>query len=72
MYVCRACELPLASPSAIESTNFTGRSGPAILFRAIALASTRGAPAEERHLLTGVHRVTDLACAACGASVGWR
>lgn len=70
IFVCRVCHAHLASGAEICSREFHGASGRAYLFNA-AINTALSSP-EQRRLRTGMHTVTDAACAQCGNAVGWR
>lgn len=68
-YVCADCGTHLALQDELISKSFSGRDGKAYLFSST-LNTTLGAK-EDRHLLTGIHTVCDLACKGCAKTLGW-
>ena len=66
---CASCGAHVAPLAALVSTNFTGRSGPALLVSRV--VNVVAGAAEGRVLRSGPHVVRDLVCAGCGALLGW-
>ncbi|KAI5820742.1 yippee-like protein [Pyronema omphalodes] len=71
---CRHCHTHLCPTSSIISKTFTGRYGRAYLLSSSSLDESvvKLLRQQERHLVTGLHTVTDYQCARCGAELGWR
>ena len=70
IYGCAACRAHIADADAIVSKAFQGRHGRAYLVDAV--VNVREGEAEERMLITGLHRVADIHCCVCGAGLGWK
>lgn len=69
VYSCAHCRTHLTSHEDILSKSFHGRHGRAFLFDSC-VNVTLG-PAEDRLLITGLHKVCDLHCKRCEHLVGW-
>ncbi|KAL6883393.1 hypothetical protein ACP4OV_010807 [Aristida adscensionis] len=67
---CRQCRVDAAPAAAILSKDFQGRLGRAYLFDRV-VNITLG-PKEDRHLMTGLHTVSDIYCNCCQEMLGWR
>lgn len=70
IYICCRCRSHLATHDQIVSKAFQGRTGKAYLFNHV--VNVVAGRAEERMLITGVHRVADIACTSCEENVGWK
>jgi hypothetical protein len=68
-YCCGRCSSHLAAPTSLISRAFHARSGRAYLFASVSNVVEQRE--EARLLTTGPHTVADVACAGCGAPVGW-
>ncbi|KAL7053984.1 hypothetical protein AAHC03_026653 [Spirometra sp. Aus1] len=69
-YSCVHCRAHLADYRDLISKSFQGSQGRAYLFDKI--VNVKSAPAEDRLLLTGHHRVADIHCVCCGTLLGWK
>ncbi|GAX20179.1 hypothetical protein FisN_12Hh024 [Fistulifera solaris] len=69
IYACSECGTHLSSHDDIISKSFHGRHGRAFLLENC--VNVNIGPAEDRHLLTGLHSVCDLFCKRCDTLVGW-
>jgi len=76
---CTLCHADLALTTQIISKGFTGRHGRAFLVTPSAdhpllptLPNTTLRAPVQRHLVTGLHTVSDVACSLCGAVLGWK
>ncbi|KAL5332639.1 yippee zinc-binding/DNA-binding /Mis18, centromere assembly-domain-containing protein [Aspergillus crustosus] len=80
---CATCSAHLCLTTQIISKGFTGRHGRAYLvstestvntlsYSGDSLPNTLLQSPESRHLVTGVHTVSDLDCAFCGSVLGWK
>ena len=69
IYACSECGTHLSSHDDIISKSFHGRHGRAFLLENC--VNVNIGPAEDRHLLTGLHSVSDLYCKRCDTLVGW-
>lgn len=69
IYACSECGTHLSSHDDIISKSFHGRHGRAFLLENC--VNVNVGPAEDRHLLTGLHSVCDLYCKRCDTLVGW-
>ncbi|CCX07746.1 yippee zinc-binding/DNA-binding /Mis18, centromere assembly-domain-containing protein [Pyronema domesticum] len=74
LLACRVCHSHLCPSSSIISKTFTGRYGRAYLLSSSSLNTSTVTllRPQERHLVTGLHTVSDYECARCGAELGWR
>ncbi|KAI9093947.1 hypothetical protein K1719_026945 [Acacia pycnantha] len=70
LYCCFKCQNHIAFHDDIISKDFRASSGRAFLF-AHAININKGAM-EERHLMTGLHTVSDVYCSDCGEALGWK
>ncbi|GBG25138.1 Protein yippee [Hondaea fermentalgiana] len=69
LYVCAKCGMQLTRVSLLESKNFHGNSGPAILVTNI--WNFRAGPKEKKQLITGPHTIQDTFCRGCNTRLGW-
>lgn len=78
---CAKCSTDLCLTSQIISKGFTGRHGRAFLVQgspshvqtnAAALPNTFQNKNIPRNLVTGQHIVSDISCAICGSTLGWK
>ncbi|KAH0613584.1 uncharacterized protein H6S33_005470 [Morchella sextelata] len=69
---CRSCLSDLCPTSHIISKGFTGRHGRAYLLTTLPAAGITLSPPTPRPLITGMHTVSDMACAVCGENIGWK
>ena len=69
VYTCSECHAHLARSEDIISKGFHGRHGRAYLFKTV--HNIVLGPNEDRHLMTGLHSVADIACTVCQSVVGW-
>ncbi|KAI5851596.1 yippee family protein [Morchella snyderi] len=69
---CRSCLGDLCPTSSIISKGFTGRHGRAYLLSTLPAAGITLSPPTPRPLITGMHTVSDMACAVCGEGIGWK
>ena len=60
----------VATHEQLVSKSFQGRHGRAFLFTTA--TNVQLGPKEERVLMTGLHSVCDIFCAACSSSLGWK
>lgn len=70
VYRCRKCKTHFGNKEDVMSKNFHGKTGAAYLFHQ-SLNYVTG-KAEEREMLTGLHRVSDVYCAGCHTDIGWK
>ncbi|XP_028767586.1 protein yippee-like At4g27745 [Neltuma alba] len=69
IYCCFKCRNQIACHGDIISKEFRGSHGRAFLF-SHAMNIKEGAQ-EDRQLLSGLHRVSDVYCSDCGEELGW-
>lgn len=69
IYSCGQCRTHLTTHDDIISKSFHGRHGRAYLFNQC--VNIINGPAEDRNLITGLHRVCDIICKRCKITVGW-
>ncbi|CAD6190691.1 unnamed protein product [Caenorhabditis auriculariae] len=69
VYSCEKCGNYLSNGSEVLSTNFTGVTGQAYLFRRV--ANLRLGEIDVREMITGKHHVRDAFCVCCEAKLGW-
>ncbi|KAJ2778811.1 hypothetical protein H4R18_004383 [Coemansia javaensis] len=69
VFACRECRTHVALRAQIESRQYTGQCGRAILFADV--VNVRAGKEEERSMTTGVHIVRDIFCMKCNKYVGW-
>ena len=70
LFHCKLCGQELAGVSDVVSRDFTGHTGPAILFDNV--VNVVEGPAEPRRLQTGQHVVANISCLPpCSHVVGW-
>ncbi|KAJ2162079.1 hypothetical protein GGF46_000954 [Coemansia sp. RSA 552] len=69
IFACRDCHTHIAMRSSIESRQYTGQFGRAVLFSDV--ANVRTGMEEKRKMTTGVHIVRDIFCMHCNTYVGW-
>ncbi|KAJ2314154.1 hypothetical protein IWW54_001081 [Coemansia sp. RSA 2705] len=69
IFACRNCHTHFALRGSIESRQYTGQFGRAILFTDI--VNVRAGDENKRQMTTGVHIVRDIACMRCNKYVGW-
>ncbi|KAJ2851117.1 hypothetical protein IWW36_001368 [Coemansia brasiliensis] len=69
VFACRDCHTHFALRSCIESRQYTGQYGRAILFTDI--VNVRAGEEDKRSMTTGVHIVRDIFCMRCNKYVGW-
>jgi len=70
LYICAQCGMHLSRTILLESRQFQGNSGQAILVTKI--WNYRSGPKEDKQLRTGPHTIQDTFCIGCGSKVGWR
>ncbi|KAJ2710869.1 protein yippee-like moh1 [Coemansia spiralis] len=69
VYACRDCHTHIALRSKVESRQYTGQYGRAILF--VDVVNVRKGDEDKRSMTTGVHIVRDIYCMKCNKYVGW-
>ncbi|KAL0542503.1 hypothetical protein IC582_022617 [Cucumis melo] len=69
-YSCRNCRNPLASGAHLLSKSFLAKSGKAFLFSE-AKNIVEG-PKEQKQLITGIFKTTEIHCNICGQVLGWK
>lgn len=69
VYTCASCSVHVANDDHIISMSFQDQPGSAFLFDRV-VNVVRG-PAEDRVLLSGVHKVADISCSLCMSVLGW-
>ncbi|XP_057442532.1 protein yippee-like At3g11230 isoform X2 [Lotus japonicus] len=69
-YSCKHCLTHFALADDIISKSFLCRHGKAYLFDKV--VNVTAGEREARLMLTGMHIVVDIFCAACGSLVGWK
>ncbi|KAI8572838.1 hypothetical protein RHMOL_Rhmol01G0231500 [Rhododendron molle] len=70
LYSCYKCRNVVGRHDDVVSKAFQAKNGRAFLF-AHATNIVSG-PNENRHLLTGLHRVADVFCSDCREALGWK
>ena len=69
MYLCKKCETPLTNRESLESNNYVGSTGKALLFTKV--VNIRCSEVQERTMMTGKHFVRDVFCKGCEEKLGW-
>lgn len=69
VYICNNCHIYLTSHDEMTNPNFTGSTGPAMLFRHV--WNIRLSILKERKMTTGWHIVRDAHCIRCDSRLGW-
>ncbi|KAI7875828.1 yippee zinc-binding/DNA-binding /Mis18, centromere assembly-domain-containing protein [Mucor mucedo] len=69
VYGCFKCKAHLSTAEAIVSRNFHGQHGTAFLFDTV--VNLKFDEAEDREMLTGLHKVKDISCIQCSTVLGW-
>lgn len=70
VFRCKKCKTHFGSKDDVMSKNFHGKTGAAYLFYQ-SLNYITG-KAEDREMLTGLHKVWDVYCAGCQTNIGWK
>ncbi|CAB3409177.1 unnamed protein product [Caenorhabditis bovis] len=68
-YHCVTCGVFLSPVEEVLSDNFTGVTGPAMLFKSA--KNLRYGACDKREMLTGLHYVRDIFCLNCDVKLGW-
>ena len=69
IFTCLNCGTPLTNKGELISTRFTGATGRAYLFNKV--VNLTFSEVQDRVMITGRHRVRDVACKYCGERLGW-
>ncbi|CAI2350894.1 unnamed protein product [Caenorhabditis sp. 36 PRJEB53466] len=69
IFICAECSVYLADKSSCQSTEFTGITGQAYLFKNVVNVSY--GPMDLREMRTGNHYVRDVSCQSCDTKLGW-
>ncbi|CAO3697994.1 unnamed protein product [Rhizopus stolonifer] len=66
---CSCCKTHLSTSDSIISRQFRGQHGQAYLLESV--VNVEYGKAEDRDMVTGLHRVRDVSCVHCSALLGW-
>ncbi|EIE82563.1 hypothetical protein RO3G_07268 [Rhizopus delemar RA 99-880] len=69
IFGCSKCKTHLSTSASIISRQFHGQHGQAYLFESV--VNVVFGKAEDREMVTGLHRVKDIACIRCSTLLGW-
>ena len=69
VYSCERCDTFLTNKKELVSTQFTGTTGAAFLFRKV--VNLVHSEVHDRLMITGQHYVRDVSCKKCGRKLGW-
>ncbi|KAL7268460.1 hypothetical protein RUND412_008915 [Rhizina undulata] len=69
---CKHCRSDICFATRIISKGFIGRHGRAYLVNRLQTEQITLLPEMERPLVTGYHKVSDVACKICGYILGWK